>query len=420
MRGIGSTTLGRSCPTTAGDSPTTLITTVVEKYADQLIDFRRDLHAHPELAWTESRTTDEGDRGARGHRLGRSPDRGRRPDRRDRYGGAASRAAGRPRRAAGRGPHHRPVGQHRARRGPRLRPRRAHGRAGGRGPRPRTRCTRAVCLPGRVRLLFQPAEEIMPGGALHLIQAGALDDVHQVFGLHCDPSLDVGQPRAARGAAHRRRRLTVRPARRQGRAHESPAPHRGPHLRARQADHRAARDPQPPPRPARRRQPGVGHGPGRCRRQRDPRSGHARRHRAHARRGRVGRRRAHRPHPGGPDRRAVRRLRRGHLPARRAAGRQRRSPPRRSSPGRSSGCSATTATSPRPRAWAARTSAGTSTGSPARWPGSAPARRVDRPTTSTRATCGSTSARPAIGARVLAEAAVARAPRLTRAGYSFR
>jgi amidohydrolase len=47
-------------------------------------------------------------------------------------------------------------------------------------------------LDGRVRLIFQPAEEVMPGGALHLIRAGALDGVQQVFGLHCDPSLDVG------------------------------------------------------------------------------------------------------------------------------------------------------------------------------------------------------------------------------------
>ncbi len=45
-----------------------------------------------------------------------------------------------------------------------------------------------------------------------------------------------------------------------------------------------------------------------------------------------------------------------------------------------------------PRASAARTSAGTSTGSPARWPASAPARPVGRRTTCTRATCGSTSA----------------------------
>jgi amidohydrolase len=47
-------------------------------------------------------------------------------------------------------------------------------------------------LPGRVRLLFQPAEEVMPGGALSLIELGALDDVDRVFGLHCDPTLDVG------------------------------------------------------------------------------------------------------------------------------------------------------------------------------------------------------------------------------------
>ena len=48
-------------------------------------------------------------------------------------------------------------------------------------------------LTGRVRLLFQPAEEVMPGGALEVIAAGALDDVTHAFGLHCDPSLDVGQ-----------------------------------------------------------------------------------------------------------------------------------------------------------------------------------------------------------------------------------
>jgi amidohydrolase len=43
-----------------------------------------------------------------------------------------------------------------------------------------------------VRLLFQPAEEIMPGGALEVIAAGALEGVTHAFGLHCDPSLDVG------------------------------------------------------------------------------------------------------------------------------------------------------------------------------------------------------------------------------------
>jgi amidohydrolase len=48
-------------------------------------------------------------------------------------------------------------------------------------------------LPGRVRLLFQPAEEVMPGGALEVIADGGLEGVRQVFGLHCDPTLDVGR-----------------------------------------------------------------------------------------------------------------------------------------------------------------------------------------------------------------------------------
>ena len=48
-------------------------------------------------------------------------------------------------------------------------------------------------LPNRVRLIFQPAEEVMPGGALRLISEGALKGVSRIFALHCDPSLDVGQ-----------------------------------------------------------------------------------------------------------------------------------------------------------------------------------------------------------------------------------
>jgi amidohydrolase len=51
---------------------------------------------------------------------------------------------------------------------------------------------RETPLAGRVRLLFQPAEEVMPGGALELISGGALDDVGHVFGLHCDPGIDTG------------------------------------------------------------------------------------------------------------------------------------------------------------------------------------------------------------------------------------
>ena len=44
-----------------------------------------------------------------------------------------------------------------------------------------------------VRLLFQPAEEIVPGGALKVIDAGGLAGVDEIYGLHCEPTLDVGQ-----------------------------------------------------------------------------------------------------------------------------------------------------------------------------------------------------------------------------------
>lgn len=45
---------------------------------------------------------------------------------------------------------------------------------------------------GRVRLIFEPAEEQVPGGAVEVIATGALDGVRSVFGLHCDPKLDAG------------------------------------------------------------------------------------------------------------------------------------------------------------------------------------------------------------------------------------
>jgi len=43
-----------------------------------------------------------------------------------------------------------------------------------------------------VRFLFQPAEERPPGGAAKLVEAGLLDDVDEVFGLHVDSRLPVG------------------------------------------------------------------------------------------------------------------------------------------------------------------------------------------------------------------------------------
>jgi amidohydrolase len=43
-----------------------------------------------------------------------------------------------------------------------------------------------------VRLLFQPAEEVTPGGALTVIAQGGIQGVDAIFGIHCDPTLDVG------------------------------------------------------------------------------------------------------------------------------------------------------------------------------------------------------------------------------------
>ncbi len=44
----------------------------------------------------------------------------------------------------------------------------------------------------RVRLLFQPAEERVPGGALDVIADGGLDDVAAIYGLHCEPKIPIG------------------------------------------------------------------------------------------------------------------------------------------------------------------------------------------------------------------------------------
>jgi amidohydrolase len=48
-------------------------------------------------------------------------------------------------------------------------------------------------LPVGVRLIFQAAEELMPGGAIDAISAGALTGVSRIFALHCDPRLAVGK-----------------------------------------------------------------------------------------------------------------------------------------------------------------------------------------------------------------------------------
>jgi amidohydrolase len=57
----------------------------------------------------------------------------------------------------------------------------------------------AGLLPGRVRLIFQPAEE-MGAGARDVIAADGLASVGRIFALHCDPRLDVGKVGVRSGA----------------------------------------------------------------------------------------------------------------------------------------------------------------------------------------------------------------------------
>jgi amidohydrolase len=178
----------------AGDleSTSVVVEKAVERDLDNLIEVRRDLHANPELAWHEVRTTDLlaahlersswaitrlsptgllADLGEAGplvalradidalpiRDLTTEPWRSRAPD--------VAHACGHDVHAAA-----------------------LLGAAW-------ALCDVAAAgrLPGRVRLIFQPAEEVMPGGALEALSQGALDAVTGIFALHCDPSLDVGQ-----------------------------------------------------------------------------------------------------------------------------------------------------------------------------------------------------------------------------------
>jgi amidohydrolase len=47
-------------------------------------------------------------------------------------------------------------------------------------------------LPGRVRFIFQPAEETVPSGAPDLVAEGVLDGVESIIAFHVDPSIPAG------------------------------------------------------------------------------------------------------------------------------------------------------------------------------------------------------------------------------------
>ena len=43
-----------------------------------------------------------------------------------------------------------------------------------------------------VRLIFEPGEEQVPGGAVEVIKDGWVDDLRRIYAVHCQPMLDIG------------------------------------------------------------------------------------------------------------------------------------------------------------------------------------------------------------------------------------
>jgi amidohydrolase len=170
----------------------TVIADVVDKYDNDLIDLRRDLHAHPELSWSELRTAEVV--------AARVEQAGWQLTRYSRTGFAADLGTGGPLVALRADMDALPVQD--LTDDPWASTVAGVAHACGHDVHTTALTGAALALAelmdrgllsGRVRLLFQPAEEVMPGGALHLLEKGALDGVERVFALHCDPGVDVGQ-----------------------------------------------------------------------------------------------------------------------------------------------------------------------------------------------------------------------------------
>jgi amidohydrolase len=171
---------------------TDLIADVVAKYDGELVDLRRDLHAHPELSWSETRTSDlvanrveqAGWSVTRPHRSGVIADLGTEGPmvalRADMDALPVQDLTEDPWRSTVTGVAH--ACGHDVHTAALVGAALALAEVSARGQ-----------LSGRVRLLFQPAEEVMPGGAVQLLEEGALDSVERIFALHCDPGVDVGQ-----------------------------------------------------------------------------------------------------------------------------------------------------------------------------------------------------------------------------------
>jgi len=83
---------------------------------------------------------------------------------------------------------------------------------------------REAQLPGRVRILFQPAEEQF-GGAARLVKAGALEGVKAIFGMHNEPGLPIGTFASRAGAFYANvDRFAIRVA---GKGAHAARPHEG-------------------------------------------------------------------------------------------------------------------------------------------------------------------------------------------------
>lgn len=172
--------------------PTPLVGPRLGGFLDELIAFRRDLHAHPELSFHEYRTTDR--------IVARLEAAGLSPKRLEGTGVVVDIGSG-PIATAIRGdidalPIIEESGLPFASRN--------HGVTHACGHDVHTTAAlgsalmlaeldRERPLRATVRVLFQPAEETMPGGALACIDQGVLSGVPRIVALHCDPRIEVGR-----------------------------------------------------------------------------------------------------------------------------------------------------------------------------------------------------------------------------------
>ncbi|MFJ4168780.1 amidohydrolase [Paenarthrobacter sp. NPDC089714] len=177
---------------TTETEPTPVVGPWVDELLPGLIEFRRDLHAHPELSFKEFRTTDK--------LVERLEAAGLKPRRLENTGLTVDVGEG-PIATALRGdidalPIIEETGLPFASKN--------HGVTHACGHDIHTTTMLGIALTlqrmhknnplgGTVRIIFQPAEETMPGGALSCIEQGVLLGVPRILALHCDPRINVGQ-----------------------------------------------------------------------------------------------------------------------------------------------------------------------------------------------------------------------------------